>query len=110
MIEYTVKVYGKNENNLAGTHWYLNGNLHRVDGPAIERANGDKFWFLNGNLHRVDGPAAEYANGDKCWYLNDIRYFEADFKLEVAKLNKQTLPCDGKEFVIDGKKYKLVAV
>ena len=91
-------------------YWYLNGNRHRVDGPAIEYANGDKYWFLNGKSHRVDGPAAEYANGDKYWFLNGIRYSEADFKLEVAKLNKQTLPCDGKGIVIDGKKYKLIAV
>src|SRR5690554_6673562 len=50
--------------------WYLNGNRHRTDGPAVERSNGDKFWYLNGKLHRTDGPA-EYADGDKCWYLND---------------------------------------
>jgi hypothetical protein len=23
-------------------------NLHRIDGPAIERANGDKYWYLDG--------------------------------------------------------------
>ena len=50
--------------------WYLNGNRHRADGPAVEWANGDKFWYLNDNLHRVDGPAIEYADGDKFWYLN----------------------------------------
>ncbi len=65
MIEYTVKVY---EN---GTKkWYLNGNLHRKDGPAIELANGYKEWYLNDELHREDGPACEYADGTKCWYLN----------------------------------------
>jgi len=32
--------------------------------------NGTKHWYLNGRLHREDGPAVEYANGDKCWYLN----------------------------------------
>ena len=26
---------------------------------------GDKYWFLNGKRHRVDGPAVEFANGDK---------------------------------------------
>ena len=87
MIEYTVKVYDKNEDKFAGTHWYLNGNRHRVDGPAIE-----------------------YANGDKRWYLNNRGYLKVDWKLEVAKLNKQSDPCDGKEVLIDGKKYKLTAV
>ena len=32
--------------------------------------NGDKYWYLNGNLHRTDGPALELINGDKHWYLN----------------------------------------
>jgi hypothetical protein len=65
MIEYTVKV------NAYGTKsWYLNGELHRDDGPAVEFANGTKCWYLNGKLHREDGPAVEYANGDKRWYLN----------------------------------------
>ena len=136
MIEYTVKVYDN------GTReWYLNGKLHREDGPAIEYTNGDKCWYLNGkchredinpetgltcpaieyadgdkrwylngNRHREDGPAIENANGTKYWYLNGNQYSEADWKLEVAKLNKQSDPCDGKEVEIDGKKYKLTAI
>ena len=28
--------------------WYLNGKIHREDGPAVERADGSKFWYLNG--------------------------------------------------------------
>ena len=31
---------------------------------------GTKFWYLNGKLHREDGPAIEYPNGDGFWYLN----------------------------------------
>ena len=37
MIEYTVNVY----------------------------PNGTKSWFLNGKLHREDGPAGEWADGNK---------------------------------------------
>ena len=51
--------------------WYLDGKLHRVDGPAIEWADGRKEWYLTGELHRVDGPAIEWANGTKEWWLND---------------------------------------
>ena len=87
MIEYTVIVYGDNESSYAGTYWYLNGQLHRVDGPAVEDANGDKRWYLNGK-----------------------HYSEADFKLAVAKLNKPSDPCNGKEVSIDGKMYKLTAI
>jgi len=32
---------------------------------------GTKYWYLNGELHREDGPAAEYADGSKYWYVND---------------------------------------
>ena len=42
MIEYTVKV------SEYKTEWRLDGKLHRVDGPAIEWANGNKSWYLNG--------------------------------------------------------------
>ena len=67
MIEYAVRV------NDGGTkEWFLNGELHREDGPAVERANGNKEWHLNGKCHREDGPAIEYAYGDKAWYLSLI--------------------------------------
>jgi hypothetical protein len=65
MKTYTVKV-----DNNGDKCWYLNGKLHREDGPAIEYANGDKYWYLNGKRHREDGPAVE-SNGSKFWYLNN---------------------------------------
>ena len=52
-------------------YWYLNGKLHREDGPAIEYADGEKWWFLNGKRHREDGPAVERPNGQKSWFLNN---------------------------------------
>ena len=42
MIEYTVRVFSNR------TEWYINGKLHREDGPAVEYANGYKGWWLNG--------------------------------------------------------------
>ena len=51
--------------------WYLDGKLHREDGPAVEYANGDKEWYLDGKIHREDGPAVEWSDGYKAWYLND---------------------------------------
>ena len=32
--------------------------------------DGTKMWYLNGELHREDGPAVESADGEKRWYLN----------------------------------------
>jgi hypothetical protein len=40
-------------------HWYLNGKLHREDGPAAVRPDGEKQWYLNGRLHREEGPCTE---------------------------------------------------
>jgi NADPH-dependent ferric siderophore reductase len=42
MIEYTVKVHPDR------TEWFLNGKLHREDGPAVEWADGSRSWWLNG--------------------------------------------------------------
>jgi hypothetical protein len=53
--------------------WFLNGELHREDGPAVECASGDKEWWLNDKLHREDGPAVEYSSGAKEWFLNNER-------------------------------------
>ncbi len=51
--------------------WWQNEKRHRLDGPAILCANGNKAWFQNGQRHRLDGFAIEYANGDKVWYQDD---------------------------------------
>ena len=63
----------------------MNGQLHRVDGPAIENSNGHKVWYLNDQLHRVDGPAIEWSNGNKEWYLNGVRYSKRKYNIEINK-------------------------
>ena len=50
--------------------WYKNGELHRTDGPAVERADGSDWWYKNGELHRTDGPAVELTDGTTMWYVN----------------------------------------
>ena len=39
------------------TKYYTDNKLHRLDGPAIERKNGQNEYYVNGKLHRLDGPA-----------------------------------------------------
>ena len=53
--------------------WWLNGKLHREDGPAVESANGTKEWYLNGKRHREDGPAVEYIDGSKKYWIDGVR-------------------------------------
>jgi len=66
-------------NEYGTIRYYLNGELHREDGPAVEYANGDKFWIINGELHREDGPAIEYASGSKEWFINGNELTEQEF-------------------------------
>jgi len=51
--------------------WYLNGQLHREDAPAIAWFDGHKEWFIYGRRHREDGPAIEFTDGAKVWYFHD---------------------------------------
>jgi|SRR5579859_2234034 len=61
--------------DISGTkRYYLNSQLHREDGPAVEHANGNKSWLLHGQYHREDGPAIEYANGEKLWFYHGQRH------------------------------------
>ena len=38
----------------------------------VKNKDGDIAYFLNGYIHRVDGPAIKYSNGDIAWYLNNL--------------------------------------
>jgi hypothetical protein len=97
METYTVTV-----NEYGTKQWHQNGKLHRLDGPAVEWANGDKKWYQNGKLHRLDGPAVECANGHKEWWIEGKRYTEKQFN---EKVNPR--PCVGKKVVVDGIEYTL---
>jgi hypothetical protein len=71
--------------------WFLNGKLHREDGPAVEWSDGSKFWYLNNKQHREDGPAVEYNNGTKCWFLNDERLTEEEFNERMTPTVEMTM-------------------
>jgi hypothetical protein len=50
---------------------------------------GNKRWFLNGNYHREDGPAIKFKDGKKCWFLNGKEYsFEKWFKINTKSARK----------------------
>ena len=50
--------------------WHVNGQRHRLAGPAYISADGDQEWWVNGQRHRLDGPAVIYADGDQAWWVN----------------------------------------
>ncbi len=60
--------------------WYVNGKRHRTDGPAREWTDGSKEWWINGSLHRTDGPAIEYASGIKEWWIHGKFLTEESFQ------------------------------
>lgn len=63
---------------------YVDGKLHRVDGPAIKHANGTTNWLFNGKLHREGGPAIECPNGDKEWWFHGKRHRRSGPAIEHA--------------------------
>jgi hypothetical protein len=64
--------------------WWLNGQLHRIDGPAITCQNGSQYWCQYNQLHRTNGPASvepniQYHTYDKklttiAWYFNGKKH------------------------------------
>ena len=83
--------------------WYQNGERHRIDGPAIEFADGYKKWLQNDKLHRLDGPAIEDVNGAKYWYINGTKLTEEEFIKHTS-----IVPCDSTIIEVNGKKYRLI--
>ena len=53
-----------------GKVWLVDGERHRIDGPAVERPDGTKEWWISDERHREDGPAVESPNRGNEWYIN----------------------------------------
>ena len=105
MTEYKVTV-----DDYGTARWY---DQHFNCLLKIEWIEGKKEWFQGGKLHRLDGAAVEYANGDKSYFINGRGYSEEQFNYEIARRNKLKTPAltyEGKVVEVDGKKYKLVAL
>ena len=81
------RVYGPAVDRAEGAHaWYQNGQLHRLDGPAVVRLNGYRTWYQNGQLHRLDGPAIEWADGSREWFVNGKPLTQAEWQQAVASM------------------------
>jgi hypothetical protein len=59
--------YNRIDKNEFGTYYYLNNDLHRLDGPAIEYLDGTKDWWIEG----------------KRIYCNSQKEFERYIKLKL---------------------------
>ena len=67
--------------------WYINGELHREDGPAIEYPDGTEEWYQDGKQHRLDGPAVVKLDGSNEWYQNGLLH-----RLDGPALEKEDNP------------------
>lgn len=81
-MKYTIKKEHQS------TRWYVKGQFHREDGPAIIYDSGAKSWWNYDKLHRIDGPAFECPHGNHLWYINGKKFSKEKFDLEVAKLTR----------------------
>jgi hypothetical protein len=69
--------------------YWLNGKLHRTNGPAVEPIKGPGSWFLFGKHHRIDGPAYEHKNHrTKHWWINGIQLTKKEWSHQIKLLNK----------------------
>jgi hypothetical protein len=56
------------------------GQLHRLDGPAIEWWDGLTSWWVNGHRHRLEGPAIEDDTGVRRWWVMDKKLTQEEFE------------------------------
>ena len=92
------------------TLYYVDGQLHRVYGPAVITATGQEYWYRHGKLDRADGPAvvghtyqAWLSKGEyhriggaavmydmaEChdeWWLFGVSYTQDDYWRELTRL------------------------
>ena len=51
-------------NNGYYKEWVVDGQYHRIGGPARIWGNDDEQWQVHDTFHRIDGPAETYRNID----------------------------------------------
>jgi len=70
--------------------------LHNPYGPAIIGRKTYKEYYINGKLHRLDGPALIYPSGTEYYYINSVNlgdskqeFFENIKYLDSKPTNKK---------------------
>jgi len=96
--KYGSKIYYKNREMTI---------LHRLDGPAVEHADGIKEWYVDGHRHRLDGPAFENVNGHQAWYVDGEELTEKQFNALSAPTVELTLEEIAAKFGVDVNKVKI---
>ena len=79
--------------------WYKMGKLHRIDGHAVEWSSGRRDWYQNGVLHRIDGPAIEYGNGNKSWFYNNVKFHAKEAFFEALSDEEKKIALFSEDFL-----------
>ncbi len=65
--------------------------LHREKGPAYISFENDYEWYQNGNLHRLDGPAMIYEDFGmikETFFIDNKKYKEEDYWKKIEEMKK----------------------
>jgi len=71
---------------------------------------GDKFYYKDRAMsiyHRLDGPAIEYADGDKSWWVDGKRLTEQEFLALTSPTLELTLEDIASKYGVDASKVKI---
>ena len=71
------------------TSYWKDDVVHRDDGPAIIKKNGEKYWMVNGKPHRIDGPAVLLPRDTldaRQYWLFGIKYSYNEWRRRVKML------------------------
>ena len=63
-------------NSNGTTWWRLNGQLHRLNGPASTSVWGYYAYWVNNRRHRTDGPAVLFTDGEGEYWVDDKKLSE----------------------------------
>jgi len=61
-------------------NWYI------LKGYEITEHVSARIWYLDGVVHRDDGPAIEYTNRPHSWYLNGIKISPEQHRIAVSEI------------------------
>lgn len=69
--------------------FFMNGVLHREDGPAVIRVSGTQEWYQEGVLHRDnDLPALIHWTGRQEWYHKGLLHRDNDLPAYISATGK----------------------
>ena len=76
----------KNKNKL--------NNMKNEYAVEITTKDGSKRYYLNGIIHREDGPAIECKDGYQAYYLNGNLFTKTEWEKKVSLLEKKEINYD----------------